>query len=294
MLAATADTGINPTASAVFTGIGRSRASYVTILGDLAYEYGPDAAQEYCDYVHARVTQPVAVLPGNHEGVKDGRGSDYAKYTECFPDVLHAVGDYDEGNYYIDRDGVRYIALSPRIDLSTGTRTYAAGTPELAWVETAVRAAQKKGLWTVVGMHEPCLSGGVHGCASSPDLTTALIRDHVDIVLSGHDHNYSRSYPVTGTAQHPEPSSRGRAYRQGSGTVFATIGNGGHNPRKVEVDAPGEPSDPDHIWAVVNGVNSPGGSSFGHVVIDGSPTTLGYRYIRDAGAPMTDRFTVRR
>jgi hypothetical protein len=52
----------------------------------------------------------------------------------------------------------------------------------------------------------------------------------VDLVVQGHDHNYSRSHQITQLAKVVDSDN---AYAKGRGTVFAVVGNGGHKPREI-------------------------------------------------------------
>ncbi|HBX79996.1 MAG TPA: hypothetical protein DEH05_02540, partial [Propionibacteriaceae bacterium] len=74
----TADTGMNPE---VFTGMGKATPTLAIIAGDLSYQVGSE--QAYCDLVNGAITAPVAMLPGNHEGLdpQAGGGSNFAAYA---------------------------------------------------------------------------------------------------------------------------------------------------------------------------------------------------------------------
>lgn len=277
---ATADNGLAAAAQGVFAGIGRSKADTNFILGDLAYAAGKEAA--YCTMVNDRVNFPTMLLAGNHEGDGVNNGV-LSTFTRCLPSRLGQVGTYAK-DYYLDRGPVRFIMISPNITLSGVKRTYATGTPEQTWLRSAIRAAKAAGQWTVVGMHEPCLSLGAHGCASSPQLTDALIAEHTDLVLAGHDHNYSRTHQLAGTAAAPRVVDGDTTMRRGAGTVFAVIGNGGHDPRTVAArTAP---------YAVVSGTNTPSGIAFGFVKVVITSSTLRYDEVRTSGGALTDGFTI--
>ena len=283
-LGITADTGIDDAAGrAVLTSLGQSAPTQSVILGDLAY--APAREADYCRLVRDRVTSPVAVIPGTHEGVAAGDGA-WAAYAACLPAAV--TGDYLAGEWYIDRGPVRLITLSPGVDLPTGTRTYSRGTPERERVKTWIDDAKSRGLWVVVGMHHGCLTIGVHGCSSDPSITDMLIGKGADVVLTGHDHNYSRSHQLTGTAYAPVVVDRDGAFVAGAGSIFATVGAGGHNPRAVASPLP--------AWAATaSGTNSPGGIAYGHLELTATEATLTARYVADAGnRAYADAFVVTR
>ena len=172
--------------------------------------------------------------------------------------------------------------------MPSGTRTYARGTVEREELKDWIDAAKASGKWVVVSMHMPCLTVGAHGCASDSTITDMLIGKAVDLVVSGHDHNYSRSHQLTGTAAAPVVVDRDGAFVAGAGSVFATVGAGGHNARTVASPLP--------AWAATaSGTNSPGGIAFGHLEITATATLLTARYVADAGTrSYADTFVVTR
>ena len=282
-LAVTADTGTGAAARGVFAAMGAGRADLNLILGDLSYErVGREPA--YCAMVNSRVAGPTLVVAGNHEDTVTRDGL-IENFVRCLPDRVGVTGTYGK-DYWVDSGPVRAILISPALPLSTGTRTYRAGSPEAAWLVGVIRQARANGQWVVVGMHKPCLTVGMHGCASSRDLTDLLVREGVDLVLAGHDHNYSRSHQLTGTTRAPVVVDRDGQFVKGAGTILAVVGNGGHEARNVGAKTA--------IWAAVNGTNSPGGFVYGFAALEATSSQLTYRLVRTSGGSMTDTFTVRR
>ena len=271
-------------ASAVLTGMARAKSAL--IVGDLAYADTAGIESQYCAWVKARVAGGAQILPGNHEA-QNGDGA-FAAYAACLPDLWSVSGSYVAGHWYADRGGMRIIGISPNIVLPSGTRTYARGTPEREELKDWIDAAKTAGKWVVVTMHMPCLTVGVHGCASDPTITDMLIGKGVDLILSGHDHNYSRSHQISGTAAAPVVVDRDGTFAAGAGSVLVTVGAGGHNARTVASPLP--------AWAATaSGTNSPGGIAFGHLEITATPTALTARYVADAGnRSYSDAFAVAR
>ena len=282
-LAVTADTGMDRAAAGVFAGMGARRTDLNLIVGDLSYQsVGREPA--YCSFVNSRVPGPTLVVAGNHEDTLTRNGT-IENFARCLPDRVGVTGTYGK-DYWVDSGPVRAILISPAIPLSTGTRTYRSGSPEAAWLTSVIRQARADGQWVVVGMHKPCLTVGTHGCESSRDLTDLMVRERVDLVLSGHDHNYSRSHQLTGTTRTPVVVDRDGQYLKGAGTVFAVVGNGGHEARPVRAKT--------DIWAAANGTNSPGGFVYGFASIDATAAQLTYSLVRTSGGQLTDTFTVSR
>ncbi|MBK9027833.1 MAG: metallophosphoesterase [Propionivibrio sp.] len=282
-LAVTGDTGIDdPAAAQVLAGMARARTAL--IVGDLAYD--PAREAEYCAFVKAKIPAGAQLLPGNHEA-QDGDGV-FGAYAACLPDLWGVSGSYTEGHWYADRGNMRLIGIAPNIALPSGTRTYARGTPEREQLKDWIDEAKAAGRWVIVSMHMPCLTVGAHGCASDPTITDMLIGKSVDLILSGHDHNYSRSHQISGTAAAPVVVDRDGTFAAGAGSVLVTVGAGGHNARTVASPLP--------AWAATaSGTNSPGGIAFGHLEITATPTALTARYVADAGnTAYSDSFVVAR
>lgn len=282
-LAVTGDTGIDdPAAAQVLAGMARARTAL--IVGDLAYD--PAREAEYCAFVRSRIPAGAQLLPGNHEA-QDGDGA-FSAYTSCLPDLWSVTGSYAEGHWYADRGNMRLIGIAPNIALPSGTRTYARGTVEREELKDWIDAGKAAGKWVIVSMHMPCLTVGAHGCSSDPTITDMLIGKSVDLILSGHDHNYSRSHQLTGTAAAPVVVDRDGTFAAGAGSVLVTVGAGGHNARTVASPLP--------AWAATaSGTNSPGGIAFGHLEITATATLLTARYVADAGnRSYADTFVVTR
>ena len=285
-LTITADTGIDdPAGSAVLSGMGRETGAAAWIVGDLAY--APSRETEYCRYVQDRIPGGAQLTPGNHEAGPNPDGL-FAAYAACLPDRWSVVGDYRTGHWYADRGPYRLISIAPTIALPTGTLTYSRGTPEREQLKDWIDAAQAAGRWVIVAMHHPCLTVGAHGCSSDPTITDMLIGKRVPLVVAGHDHNYSRSHQLTGTAAAPVVVDRDGTFAAGAGSVLVTVGAGGHNARTVASPLP--------AWAATaSGTNSPGGIAFGHLEITATPTALTARYVADAGnTAYSDSFVVAR
>ena len=277
-IALTADTGMEASGAAVMAAIGSSQARWVGVLGDLAYQPGDGIEQRWCDWVKARVSQPVSLVPGNHEA-QDGDGV-YSRFANCLPDRLGVQGDYATGHYYLDDGPVRVIMTSPGITLPTGTRTYAKGTPEREQVKDWIDEAKAKGQWVIVGMHMPCLTNGAHGCSSDSTFTDMLLGKKVDLIVAGHDHNYGRSHQIAGTVAAPTIVDRDGTFTAGAGSVLAIVGNGGHNPRAASSGG---------IWAVTSD-----GTSAGYALVEATPERLTFTERGIVGPALTDTITITR
>ena len=279
----TADIGVGTQGKSTLAKIGLRNPAATVILGDLAY--APDLEQAFCDQVNSRIKTPVQLLAGNHEemGSTDGYIDDYAA---CLPGGLPITGTYAR-EYYFDRGNVRTILVSPGIEFSGPVSYYEPGTAGRAFLENAIRDAKAKGMWTIVGMHHPCLTRGIHTCSdTSPAVTDVALAEGVDLVLSGHNHNYERSHQLAGSVAAPVVVDSDSSFAAGAGTVFAVVGNAGHNPRTIDSKT--------SIWAVNNGTNSPGGFAYGYGLVRATATTLSLGHAGSGGAPLVDNMTITR
>ena len=170
----------------------------LVLLGDNVYPDGdPARVAEAVLAPFAPVLDegvPLFAVLGNHD-VQSGRGDEVARR-------LGMPGRW----YQRDLGDVRLIGLDS---------TQPASAVQRAWLEATL--AQPGPGWTVVALHHPPWSAGWHG--SDPDvareLDPVLRRHHVDLVLSGHEHDYERSVPIDGTtyvvsgaATHLRPTAR--------------------------------------------------------------------------------------
>ena len=231
-IAITADTGLAPaTGGAVLSSIGWSDARWVAHLGDMAYQSGTGIEQQWCNFAKARINQPLQLIAGNHEA-QNGDGS-FAKFAACLPDRLGATGDYSTSQWFYDDGPVRYIGISPNIQLPGAYRSYGNGTAEQAWLAARIDEAKAAGKWTIVGMHIPCLTIGLHQCEADPALTNMLLSKKVDVIVSGHNHDYERTHQVTGSVSAASVVDSDNRYKAGAGTVQVVVGNGGYGPRAL-------------------------------------------------------------
>ena len=219
------------------------------VLGDLAYQPGQETA--YCRHGH-RPGRPARRPPGRQSHADDlTRDGLLRNFVRCLPDRLAVAGTYAK-NYVVDRGAVRFIMIAPGILIDGARRTYADGTASQAWLRDRIRAGRASGRWVVVGMHMPCcFTLGAHGCASSPDLTDALIEERVDLSLAG---TRPQLHPLAPAARHRRRTDGSPTATaptpQGAGTVFAIVGNGRGTPRARSAPRTS-------LWAAASGYQQP-------------------------------------
>jgi 3',5'-cyclic AMP phosphodiesterase CpdA len=128
---------------------------------------------------------PVVPAVGNH----DVSGRDY--FRRYF---LHAEWAEDRNYYTFDWGNLRIVVLDSGIECRNGCEQY-------AFAEHALREGARRGQLMAMMLHYPPYSAGRHG--SSLDVQKPvhdLARRHgVELIITGHDHNYERTKPIDGT-----------------------------------------------------------------------------------------------
>jgi hypothetical protein len=172
-----------------------SRAGeFLLTLGDNAYSSGTDAEFQ------SNMFKPMAALlrqvplfptPGNHEYVTN-KGQ---PYLDNF--YLPANNPAKSERYYsFDWGPVHFVSL----DSNCRSHTLTDCTTALlkSWLAQDLAATSRP--WKIVFFHHPPWSSGEHGSSTSTrrDFAPLFEQYGVDLVLTGHDHNYERSKPMRG------------------------------------------------------------------------------------------------
>jgi Calcineurin-like phosphoesterase len=288
---------LEDTTGPVLEALGEVDPDVHLALGDFSYD-APGTEQEWCDFVSTRVGPdfPFLLLAGNHDTASMGT------YTDCLPSRVPGLqGDY--GREYVvdvpqDDPLVRIVALSPGMEFPDGRIDYEAGSERMRWVEKALRDARTASVpWVVVAMHMPCLSVGEHGCTAGADLMDVLVREHVDLVLTGHEHLYQRSVQLgtgpgcpqvlPGTFDGDCVADDDDDLTAGLGTVFATVGTGGtelHDVAQNDTEAP-------YFTAVMGANEQP---THGYLSVDVSQGRMAAQFVPVTGEGFTDTFVLTR
>lgn len=169
-------------------------------LGDLAYDSGrPSEIQAHFFNVYAPMLKsfPVYAVAGNHEYATD----DAKPFRQAF--VLPQNGNRERW-YSFDHGPVHFVGLD----------TEQISTDQADWLEQDLRANRRP--WTIVLGHRPPFSSGEHGGNADYQqrFVPILERHHVDLVLSGHEHDYEHFKPL-------------------GGIVYVVSGGGGRETREV-------------------------------------------------------------
>lgn len=128
-----------------------------------------------------------------------------------------AIGNHDAALRHSD-EGIQEIEAELRL-LGTPSRYYTTthGPADFFYLDSSIPGvfgpgsstqwewlddtlASSTNQWKIVALHHPLYSSGRHGSTlgARERLEPILVRHHVDLVLTGHDHHYERSHPQQG------------------------------------------------------------------------------------------------
>ncbi len=96
--------------------------------------------------------------------------------------------------FYHDWGNVRFVAVDSGIECRDGCAQF-------GYIDRVLREAAKKDMFIVMMLHHPPYSSGWHGSNEQVQRPIAgLAKKHgVELVLTGHDHDYERTKPLDGT-----------------------------------------------------------------------------------------------
>lgn len=127
--------------------------------------------------------------------------------------------DGTERFYSFQWGNAHFVALDTNQSLREGSRQH-------EWLKRDL--SQTTLPWRVVFLHHPPYSSSRTSYVAIRRALEPLLAEHrVDVVFSGHDHNYERTYPMRDdrpVAEHQDPR-----YVDPAGTVFVVTGGGGRS-----------------------------------------------------------------
>jgi 3',5'-cyclic AMP phosphodiesterase CpdA len=198
--------------SAVLAGVSPQLVLHV---GDVVYKTGSE--RQYAPHFYRPYHELLSSVPfypslGNH----DVRTQDGAPYLHAF-DLPKNNPQNTERYYSFNYGPVHFVALDSELyygDHSFSTRQ------QKAWLEKDLD--QNRHPWTVVFFHRPQISSalGPHPGGSSrirQDLVPIFEHAHVNLVLSGHQHNYERFRAIHGVTYIISGGGGGERYPLASG-----------------------------------------------------------------------------
>jgi 3',5'-cyclic AMP phosphodiesterase CpdA len=159
--------------------------------GDTVYPYGtPRWYYERFFKVYQGMLASTCIYPslGNHDCYVS---PDYWLYIFHLPANNPAS---DESYYSFDAGDAHFVALNS----CWGDESDGGKVPEdqVSWLDQDLAATKQ--IWKIVYFHHAPYSNGMHGgnVRVRAEVSPVCERRGVDLVLSGHDHVYERSYPI--------------------------------------------------------------------------------------------------
>ena len=161
--------------------------------GDVVYPRGEERHYDRSFFVpYRRLIKGVPIFPalGNHD-VEKNNGAAYLKNFH----LPHNNPQSSQRYYSLDWGNAHFVALNSELYHEDNS-----DSPEeqKAWLERDL--SQTHQLWKFVFLHRGLYSSSKHGGDEKirKDLEPVFVRYKVDIVFSGHDHDYERTVPIEG------------------------------------------------------------------------------------------------
>ena len=204
-------------------------------LGDSVYECGHrQGLVESFDPSWGRLKQVIHPAIGNHEYGNACQENDPSPYFDYFG----AAAAGPTGWYSYEIGSWHFIALNSECHYGGGSYQVGgcdAKSPQAAWLRRDL--ANDHASCTLAYWHEPRFSSGQHGDALQMGyIWNVLAAAHVDVVLSGHNHDYERFDPIGAT-----PEGQTDPALDPAGIREFVVGTGGKSVDRItEPPLPGE------------------------------------------------------
>jgi acid phosphatase type 7 len=228
--------------------IGQLAPAAVLTLGDNQYEDNTLAAyMSVFDPTWGAYKSIIYPTIGNHEYLTPGAAG-YFDYFGFPPYYSYNLGDW------------HIISLDSECQYVGGC---SAGSAQEKWLKADLAAYPR--LCTMVTWHEPRWSSGEHEDATQmTTIWSDLVAANVDVVLTGHNHDYERFMPLNASGN-PDPA----------GTAEFVVGTGGKNHYGFAV--------PPLAGELVRN-----DSSFGVIQMSLKPTGYSWKFVPAPGYTFTD------
>lgn len=235
-------------------------------LGDNAYEAGTETELQHNLFEPlADLISEVPFFPvsGNHEYVTN--------QAQPYLDNLYLPTSPSGGERYYSFDWgfVHFVGLDSNCAVGLASNDRCTLAAQRAWLEQDL--AQSQAPWKIVYMHHPPWSSGEHGSQLTVrrEFGPLFEKYGVDLVLTGHDHNYERSKPMIGDRV---------AAGAEKGIPYLVVGGGGANLREFATSKP--------EWSVLRN-----NSAYGFLDVDVTEGTLSAKLLTLDGSVL-DSFTL--
>ena len=215
---AAGDWGCGNDAKNTFTMMNQMEPELYLTLGDYSYQPSLD-----CWYnIVKSAGSSLKMVVGNHD--TDG------SLLHTLLNKFNLTRQY----YSFDYNNAHFLGLSSELDSSEDK-----GQFEFANVDLAKAKSNPNTDWIIVYFHRPFYSGSDADNEGMRDMYHPLFQKYnVDLVLTGHAHNYERSYPLNYNDARPErpliANHEKTSYVNQIGTMFTIVGTGGESIQGVD------------------------------------------------------------
>ena len=198
---------------AVFGQMRRVESDFILIAGDVAYERGTLSQLEKNFFgVYSALLRHVPVYPaiGNH----DAKTANGAPLLQSFS-LPHNGTEFGVERWYSFDWGPLHVAV---LDTESNERA------QRRWLDRDLASSHQP--WKIVLSHKPPYSSGKHGGdrKTRRHYVPILERRQVQLMFSGHDHNYERTRPINGVT-YVVTGAGGRGTRAMSKSRFTAFGH---------------------------------------------------------------------
>jgi hypothetical protein len=211
----------------------------------------------FTNNMRSAMNRPWMPALGNHENESGNGPQGLAAYLSRFALPSNGSSDFPSNWYAFTAGSVRFVSVDANdvvysTDFDFPILGYS-NHEQQRWLEAELTASRTSPQidWIVVWMHYPVMStAGGSDLGLRQTFQPLFDRYGVDLVLTGHSHDYERMYPVRGVvAGSPtlEPqvatTTEGDGYDTSLGAVHLVVGTGGVAlPTPVYGDPPGTES----------------------------------------------------
>ena len=222
------DHGTSPDSRANIWHMLADKPAFQLLLGDWSYANGNQPVWDEWFTLIEPFTRSIPMMAalGNHENERlEGNRIGYVAA------LARTAMPEPETRYFFDYCGVRFIAYNSDDYEDAEQRTWLVQTLKNARENARVR-------WLILFKHHPLYSSNVNRLDNPgliAELRETLDRYKVDLVLTGHNHNYERSYPLRGAEA---VSSDPTGSKKGEGVVFVISGGGGKSLYNLTPEKP--------------------------------------------------------
>ncbi len=181
------------------------------LSGDNAYSSGTDAEYnaEFFGIYQSDVLKnmPLWSAPGNHDYNNGASTATTVTYFSKFmTPTLGEAGGLASNNpayYSFDYGNIHFLSLDSYGTTGASQKMYDTTGAQVAWIKQDLAANNKK--WTIAYWHHPPYTMGSHNSDTETDLVAIhtkfvriLERYGVDMIVTGHSHDYERSKLMNG------------------------------------------------------------------------------------------------